>query len=98
MTGITRSFTTPTRRYTTTSRVCTNASTRELDLHSGVLRHPLSFLIYSEGFDSLPLLVREHLYEKLAQNLHATPEGEVAFNILVATKPEFAQEVKTLSD
>jgi hypothetical protein len=73
-------------------------SLRALDLRSRVFRYPLSFLIYSEGFDALPLLVRERLYEKLAHNLHATPDGQTAFDILLATKPEFAQEVKTLRD
>jgi len=69
-------------------------SLRELDLHSRVFRYPLSLLIYSEGFDALPPFVREHLYEKLAQDLRATPDGQTAFAILVATKPEFAQDVK----
>ncbi|HTB65593.1 MAG TPA: hypothetical protein VK727_05150 [Steroidobacteraceae bacterium] len=73
-------------------------SLRELDLHSRVFRYPLSFLIYSEGFDALPLLVREHLYEKLAHTLRATPDGQTAFEILLATKREFSQEVKTLRD
>jgi hypothetical protein len=73
-------------------------SLRELDLQSRVFRYPLSFLIYSESFAALPLSVREHLYEKLAHNLHATPDGQAAFDILVATKPEFAQDVKTLRD
>ena len=73
-------------------------SLRELDLHTRVFRYPLSFLIYSEGFDALPLFVREHLYEKLAHNLQATPGGRTAFDILVATKPEFAQAVTTLHD
>jgi hypothetical protein len=73
-------------------------SLRELDLHTRVFRYPLSFLIYSEGFDALPLFVREHVYEKLAQSLRATPDGQVAFDILVATKPEFAQDAKSLRD
>ncbi|HEY6454853.1 MAG TPA: hypothetical protein VIY90_06160 [Steroidobacteraceae bacterium] len=73
-------------------------SLRELDLTTRVFRYPLSFLIYSEGFDALPLFVRERLYEKLAHDLHATADGRTAFDILVATKPEFAQAVKTLRD
>jgi hypothetical protein len=73
-------------------------SLRELDLHSRVFRYPLSFLIYSEGFDALPLFVREHLYEQLAHKLRATAEGQSAFDILKATKPEFAQDLRTLRD
>ncbi len=71
-------------------------SLRELDLNTRVFRYPLSFLIYSEGFDALPLFVRERLYEKLTPNLRATPDGQAAFEILMATKPDFAQAVKTL--
>jgi hypothetical protein len=73
-------------------------SLRELDLNTRVFRYPLSFLIYSEGFDALPGFVREHLYEKLAQALRATPDGRTALAILLATKPEFAQQLRTLHD
>ncbi len=73
-------------------------SLRELDLRSRVFRYPLSFLIYSEGFDALPLFVREHVYAQLAQGLQATAEGQAAFDILLATKPEFAHDVHTVRD
>src|SRR5665213_55801 len=84
-------------------------SLRQLDLDSRVFRYPLSFLIYSEGFDALPLFAREHVYAKLAQILRAPAPGapydnrsaadrQAAFEILVATKPEFARTVSTLNN
>ncbi len=77
-------------------------SLRQLDLNSRVFRYPLSFLIYSEGFDALPLFAREHVYAKLAQILRAADprsaslncsaaDRQAAFEILLATKPEFAR-------
>jgi hypothetical protein len=83
-------------------------SLRQLDLDSRVFRYPVSFLIYSEGFDALPLCAREHVYAKLAQSLRGTDaaavqsggspaDREAAFEILLATKPEFAHVVSTLS-
>ncbi len=42
----------------------TARSLRELDLHSRVFRYPLSYMIYSQGFDGLPLALREHVYAK----------------------------------
>ena len=83
-------------------------SLRQLDLKTQVFRYPLSFLIYSEGFDALPLFVREHVYARLAQILQAGDPGapygarpaadrKAAFDILMATKPEFARQVSSIS-
>jgi hypothetical protein len=84
-------------------------SLRQLDLGTQVFRYPLSFLIYSEGFDALPQFVRERVYAKLAQILRQTDPGapysgrsaadrRAAFEILLATKPEFTREVSTSRD
>lgn len=84
-------------------------SLRQLDLGTRVFRYPLSFLIYSEGFDALPLCAREHVYAQLAQILRSpnppAPYGnrsaqdrQAAFDILVATKPDFARAVGTHGD
>jgi hypothetical protein len=84
-------------------------SLRQLDLNSRVFRYPLSFLIYSEGFDALPLAVREHVYAKLARILTASDPGapyaklsaadrKDAYDILVATKPEFARDCAAVRD
>lgn len=81
-------------------------SLRQLDLSKRVFRYPLSYLIYSEGFDALPLCVREHVYAKLAQILRQADPGapyrsrsaadrQAAFDILLATKAEFAREVSS---
>ncbi len=73
-------------------------SLRELDLRSKVFRYPLSYLIYSDGFDALPPLVREHVYASLAHALPASPDGQAAFDILQATKPEFARSLTSQHD
>ncbi len=77
-------------------------SLRDLDLKSRVFRYPMSFLIYSEGFDSLPQSVREHVYQRFVQILTgrdssgaykalAPADRQAVMEILQATKPEFAQ-------
>jgi hypothetical protein len=40
-------------------------SLRDFDLQTRLFRYPLSYLIYSETFDSMPDLVREQVYRKL---------------------------------
>lgn len=40
-------------------------SLRDLDLHTRMFRHPCSFLIYSESFDQMPAVMREHLLQRL---------------------------------
>jgi hypothetical protein len=84
-------------------------SLRQLDLNTRVFRYPVSFLIYSEGFDALPAFVREHVYVELARSLQArdpaVPHGsysaadrQAAYEILRATKPEFAQQLAAQHD
>jgi hypothetical protein len=84
-------------------------SLRQLDLDSRVFRYPLSYLIYSEGFDALPLCVRERVYARLAQLLQARDPGapyssrsvaerQAAFEILKATKPDFAHALDNVRD
>jgi hypothetical protein len=73
-------------------------SLRDLELHSRTFRYPLSYLIYSEGFDALPLFVRERVYARLASSLQATADGQAAFQILLATKPEFAHDIAAVRD
>jgi hypothetical protein len=84
-------------------------SLRQLDLNTRVFRYPLSFLIYSEGFDALPLCARERVYALLSHILQDRDPGapynrlsaadrQAAFDILVATKPEFAHAVSTERD
>ncbi len=40
-------------------------SLRDLDLQTRMFQHPCSFLIYSEAFDQLPAVMREHLLQRL---------------------------------
>lgn len=76
-------------------------SLRDFDLEHRLFKYPLSFLIYSEGFDHLPTRARGAVYRKLLAVLNGDdPEGEYAklsttdrkaiLEILTATKPEFA--------
>jgi len=80
-------------------------SLRDLDLHSRLFKYPLSFLIYSEGFDYLPLAAREFIYRRLAEVLTARSASEgfsslsaadrgAIFEILRATKPGFVRELE----
>lgn len=79
-------------------------SLRDLDLKTRLFRYPLSFLIYSEGFDYLPVAAKEYVYRRLDEilsgrdrsstfsNLSAA-ERRAIFEILRATKPDFARAV-----
>lgn len=40
-------------------------SLRDFDLEKRLFRHPLSYMIYSAAFDSMPQLVRERVYQRL---------------------------------
>jgi hypothetical protein len=79
-------------------------SLRDFDLNTRLFKYPLSFLIYSEGFDYLPLPARQYVYHRLAEiltgrdtsptfsNLSAA-DREAILEILRATKPEFARSL-----
>jgi hypothetical protein len=47
-------------------------SLRDFDLERRLFRYPLSYMIYSEQFDSLPEIVRERFYRRL----HAVLSGK----------------------
>lgn len=77
-------------------------SLRDLDLRTRLFKYPLSFLIYSEGFDYLPGAAKEYVYRRLDEILTGrdqsptfsslTPaERQAIFQILRATKPDFAR-------
>jgi len=79
-------------------------SLRDLDLQTRLFKYPLSFLIYSEGFDCLPPAAKEYVYRRLDAiltghdtspafaNLSAADRAAI-FEILRATKPDFARAV-----
>ena len=49
----------------------------ELDLETRLLKHPCSYLIYSEAFDSLPDPVLELVYRRLWEVLSGEDESEI---------------------
>jgi hypothetical protein len=84
-------------------------SLRELDLKRRLFRYPCSYLIYSEAFDALPPLAKEYVYRRLWQVLNGEEKGpefahltgadrKAVLEILLETKPDFAQTVKGLQD
>jgi hypothetical protein len=73
-------------------------SLRDLDLRTRLFRHPCSFLIYSESFDAMPAVMRDHLLQRLHAILTgrdgdpqfaglARDERQAILEILRATKP-----------
>ena len=76
-------------------------SLRDLDLKTRLFKYPLSFLIYSEGFDHLPSGAKEYVYGRLGEILSGrdnsatysyltAQDRQALLEILTATKPEFA--------
>jgi hypothetical protein len=72
-------------------------SLRDLDFNTRMFRYPLSYLIYSEAFDHIPDVMREHLYQRLHDILTGKDTSEDfarlsetdrrnVLEILVATK------------
>ena len=51
-------------------------SLREFDLRSRLFRYPLSYLLYSDAFDALPVSARRAVFERLRDVLESTPEED----------------------
>lgn len=79
-------------------------SLRDLDLHNRTFRYPMSFLVYSQAFDELPLSVREHLFSRFDEVLSGHDRSgsyarldpatcKAALDILKSTKPAFARQI-----
>jgi len=79
-------------------------SLRELDLKTRLFRYPLSYLIYSDGFEGLPDYGKRYVYRRIAEILRgqdtsppfahlSAADRKAMFEILVATKPAFAAAV-----
>ncbi len=73
-------------------------SLRDLDLRTRMFKHPCSFLIYSEAFDAIPAVMREHLLQRLHDILTgqdadpqfaklAASDRQAILEILRETKP-----------
>ncbi len=76
-------------------------SLRDLDLDTRLFKYPLSFLIYSKGFDYLVPSAKEYIYNRLVQILTgrdtspafsslSADERQAILEILMDTKPDFA--------
>ncbi len=81
-------------------------SLRELDLKTRLFRYPLSYMIYSVGFEGLPPYAHEYVYGRLAAVLTGRDQGAAyarlssddratALEILKATKPAFAAAMES---
>jgi hypothetical protein len=79
-------------------------SLRDLDLNTRLFKHPLSFLIYSDGFDGMPAAVKAYVYQRLAEILSGADQSpafahlscedrQAILEILRATKRDFARTV-----
>ncbi len=75
-------------------------SLRDLDLKTRLFRYPLSYLIYSEGFEALPAHVKSRVYGRLRQILNgedtnaafsrlSAEDRKAILDILRDTKPDF---------
>jgi hypothetical protein len=81
-------------------------SLRELDLTKRVFAYPLSYLVYSDGFNGLPDCARDYVYSRLravftgqeasADFAHLSADDRKALlEILTATKAEFARATRS---
>jgi hypothetical protein len=73
-------------------------SLRKLDLERRLFAYPLSYLIYSESFNTLPDIVKEYVYDRLRHVLQGRDEEirhlsdaqrQAIWEILEETKPDF---------
>ncbi len=62
-------------------------SLRDFDLKTRLFRYPLSYMVYSRAFDSLPAPIRARLYQGIFEALKAAGREDVR-EILRRTKPE----------
>lgn len=77
-------------------------SLRELDLTTRLFKYPLSYLVYSDGFDGLPDYAKSYIYGRFAEILSGRDQSKAyshlsvsdrkaMMEILTATKPAFAR-------
>jgi hypothetical protein len=58
-------------------------SLRDFDLHKRLFRYPLSYMIYSPAFDSLPNIAKERIYRRLYEVLAGNDQSK-AFDFVTA--------------
>lgn len=82
-------------------------SLRTLDLQDRLFQYPCSYLIYSDAFDGLPLVAKQHIYRRLHEILSGSDDSEyfihlskddrrAILEILTQTKPELVTVWKDL--
>jgi hypothetical protein len=83
-------------------------SLRDLDMRTRMFRYPCSFLIYSDAFDQLPTVMRDHLLQRLYDILTgrdpdpqfaglAPADRQAVLEILRETKPNLPEYWRTPS-
>jgi hypothetical protein len=81
-------------------------SLRDFDLQKRMFRYPLSYMVYSEAFDSMPNQVKDRIYKRVYEVLSGADQGEkfkrlsagdrrAVFEILRETKPGLPEYFKT---
>lgn len=81
-------------------------SLRDFDLKTRLFKHPVSFLIYSTDFNTLPPYAKDYVYRRIAAVLEghdndpaythiSKDERRAAMEILAETKPDFAPYLDT---
>ena len=61
-------------------------SLRQFNLQTRLFKYPCSYLIYSEAFENLPVMMREHLYQRLWEILTGKDTSPDFQNISTETK------------
>ena len=72
-------------------------SLRELDLRKRIFKYPLSYLIYSDGFEGLPDYAKRYVYTRLTEVLRGEDESP-AFAALSPTDRKAILEILTSTD
>jgi hypothetical protein len=67
-------------------------SLRDLDMQTRMFKYPCSFLIYSDAFDNLPDVMREHLWKRLHAILTGT-DKDPQFAKLTSTDRQAILEI-----
>ncbi|QDT32418.1 hypothetical protein [Thalassoglobus polymorphus] len=56
-------------------------SLRDFDLQSRIFKYPCSYLIYSEAFDALPIIMKDYVSKRLIEVLESSPEDDEFENL-----------------
>lgn len=72
-------------------------SLRDLDLKTRVFKYPLSYLIYSDGFNGLPDYAKQYVYRRIAEVLRGQDQSP-AFAKLSATDRQAILEILNATD